>query len=224
MNVDEALKARISVRAFKPDPVPQALVRDVLDAARWSPSGSNMQPWKIIAVTGAARDAARDATLQALGRGASAEEMGGYGFNPDPLDGVYQQRHSDYGAAYYKILGVDRADQAARMAQVMRNFDFFGAPVGLFIVLDHSFSHGQWAHIGMFMQSIALAAVERGLGTCMQEAFASARKSLGAHFGLPDNEFIYCAMALGYPDETAPVNNPERHRIPVEEFTRFEGF
>ena len=96
--------------------------------------------------------------------------------------------------------------------------------MALFLVIDRRMGRGQWAHLGMFMQSIALAAVEAGLGTCMQEAWASLRRSLHAHFELPDEEMIYCAIALGRPDPDAPVNRLRSAREPVESFASFRGF
>ena len=105
-----------------------------------------------------------------------------------------------------------------------RNYEFFGAPVGLFFVIDRVMGRGQWAHLGMFMQSLALAATARGLGTCMQESWGMVRKSLHAHFSLADEELLYCGMALGYPDTEAAVNTLRSDRVEVDEFTTFAGF
>ena len=124
----------------------------------------------------------------------------------------------------HALLGIPRTDRPRRLRQFARNFEFFGAPVALFLVIDRRMGRGQWAHLGMFMQSIALAAVEAGLGTCMQEAWASLRRSLHAHFELPDEEMIYCAIALGRPDPDAPVNRLRSAREPVESFASFRGF
>jgi len=101
---------------------------------------------------------------------------------------------------------------------------FFDAPVALFLVIDRRMGRGQWAHLGMFMQSIALAALDRGLGTCMQEAWAPLRRTLAAHFVLPADEMVYCAIALGHPDPDAPVNRLRSEREPVEAFADFRGF
>ena len=84
--------------------------------------------------------------------------------------------------------------------------------------------HGQWAHLGMFMQSVALAAIERGVANCMQEAWARVRAPLHKHFALAEDEMIYCGMALGYADETTPVNTLRSDRAEVDEFAVFRGF
>ena len=108
--------------------------------------------------------------------------------------------------------------------RLAENTQFFGAPVGLFFVIDERMGHGQWAHLGMFMQSIALAAIERGVASCMQEYWALGRETLRVHFELPEHEMIYCGMALGYADTEHPVNALRSERAPVEEFATFAGF
>ena len=218
MNVDEALKARISVRGFTDAPAPQRLVHDILDAARWAPSGGNLQPARVIAVAGAERQAVID-----LAR-SNAPEVGERFIYPPDLWEPYRSRRFKVGEDMYALLGVPREDKAGRLHQFARNFEFFGAPVGLFFVIDERMGYGQWAHMGMFMQSIALAAVERGLATCMQEAWAIIRKPLHAHLRLAPTEMVYCGMALGYPDTSATVNRLRSERAPVEEFTTFKGF
>jgi nitroreductase len=100
----------------------------------------------------------------------------------------------------------------------------FNAPVELFFVIDERMGHAQWAHLGMFMQSIALAALERGVSSCMQEAWATFRSSLKSHFALGEHDFVYCGMALGYADASAPVNSLRSDRAAVEEFADFRGF
>lgn len=219
MNVDEAIKRRISIRAFKPDPVPEALVREILDVARYAPSGGNLQPWKVIAVAGAARDA-----VVALARANAPGQDDDKPVYPANLWEPYRSRRFKVGEDMYALLGIGRDNKPARLMHLAQNFQFFGAPVGLFFVIDKGMGHGQWAHLGMFMQSIALAATERGLGTCMQEAWARMRAPLAEHFALPDDEMIYCGMALGYADMSKPVNTLRSDRASVDEFATFKGF
>jgi nitroreductase len=121
-------------------------------------------------------------------------------------------------------MGIARENRAARLAHVARNFEFFGAPVGLFFVIDRRLGRAQWAHLGMFMQSLALAALDRGLGTCMQEFWGMLRVTLHRHFALPETDMVYCGMALGYPDMTAPVNQLRSSRAAVEDFATLRGF
>jgi nitroreductase len=223
MTVDEALRQRISIRAFKPDPVPQELVREVLDAARWSPSGGNVQPWSVIVVAGAERDAVVQLAQSALAANPRGE-TGDYPIYPAELSSEQKARRVDLAEEMYRILGIARDDKFGRLGHMARNYQFFGAPVGLFFVIDRAMGHGQWAHMGMFMQSIALAAEARGLGTCMQEAWAMVRATLGAHFGLGEGQVLYCGMALGWPDREAPVNSLRSSRVEVDGFTTWRGF
>jgi nitroreductase len=221
--VTEALRARISVRAFLPTEVPEGVVRELLDVARWSPSGGNLQPWKVIAVAGEARGAVTELaqkTLMENPRGEATE----YPIYPENLWEPYRSRRYDLGEQMYALLEIPRTDKFARLGRFARNYEFFGAPVGLFFVIDRRMGHGQWAHLGMFMQSLALAATERGLGTCMQEAWGALRPSLHRHLGLAHEEMVYCGMALGHPDPSEAVNRLRSERAEVEGFAEFRGF
>jgi nitroreductase len=223
MQVDEAIKARISVRAFKPEPLPEALLRDILDVARWAPSGGNLQPWKVIAVAGAERDAVCALARQRVTRTLDSEEADRPAYPPRLWD-PYRARRFKNGEDMYALIGIPREDRAARLMHFARNYDFFDAPVGLFFVIERRMGHAQWSHLGMFMQTIALAAQARGVSSCMQEAWARVRESLAAHFALPPEEMIVCGMALGYADETKPVNQLRSEREEVDAFTSFRGF
>ncbi|HEY0974360.1 MAG TPA: nitroreductase [Solimonas sp.] len=218
-SVADALQHRISTRAFLPTPVTEGDIRALLDLARWSPSGGNLQPWKVIVVSGAARDA-----VIALAKnypGVFPAEDTDQPVYPPNLWEPYRSRRFKIGEDMYGVLGIPREDKAARLKWLARNFEFFGAPVGVFFVIDTRMGHGQWAHLGMFMQSLALAAQARGLGTCFQEFWGTLRKTLKTHFQLPEHEMVYCGMALGHPDPQAPVNRLRSERAPVDEFTRF---
>jgi nitroreductase len=219
MNVNEALKARVSIRAFRPDPVPEALLRDILEVARFAPSGGNLQPWRVIAVAGAEKDA-----IIELAKTKAPGDVGERFVYPPDLWDPYRARRFKVGEDMYKILGVPRDNKAGRLAQFARNYQFFGAPVGLFFIIDKRMGYGQWAHMGMFMQSVALAALERGVANCMQECWAAMRTPLAEHFALPDTEMIYCGMALGYADDAAPINTLRSERAEVDEIAEFRGF
>jgi nitroreductase len=219
MNVDEAIKTRVSIRAFKPDPVPEALVREIIEVARWAPSGGNLQPWKVIAVAGAERDAV--AALAKANLPGAEDDRPVY---PANLWEPYRTRRYKVGEDMYALLGIPRDNKPARLMHLAQNFDFFGAPVGLFFVIDRRMGHAQWAHLGMFMQSLALAALERGVQSCMQEAWARMRAPLATHFALGEHDMICCGMALGYADMSKPVNTLRSDRASVDEIASFRGF
>jgi len=222
MTVTEALRQRISTREFRPDPLPEALVREILEVARWAPSGGNLQPWGVVAVAGAERDAVIALAREALAAG--ADESGERPIYPPNLWEPYRTRRFKIGEDMYARLDIPRTDRAARLARFARNYEMFGAPVELFFVIDRRMGHGQWAHLGMFMQSVALAALERGVASCMQESWATLRERLARHFALAPEQMIYCGMALGYADRSAAVNTLRSERATVEEFASFRGF
>ncbi|MGB8327148.1 MAG: nitroreductase [Steroidobacteraceae bacterium] len=224
VSVTEALRQRISIREFLPTPLPRSLVHDILDAARWAPSGGNVQPWKVIAVAGAERAAVTALGMRLRTAANAASEEGDHPVYPEKLWEPYRTRRFKVGEDLYALLDIARADRERRLQHFARNYQFFGAPVGLFFVIDRRMGQGQWAHLGMFMQSIALAALERGVGSCMQEAWALLRESLRVHFALPPTDLVYCGMALGYANASAPVNRLRSDRAPVEEFASFRGF
>lgn len=224
VSVSDALLGRTSIRQFLPRAISRQQVQEILEIARWSPSGGNLQPWSVIAVAGSERQAVIDLARQVRASAGAQTEEGDVPVYPPSLWEPYRGRRYRVGEQMYAAVGIAREDKTARLAHVERNFGFFGAPVGLFFVIDSRLGRNQWAHLGMFMQSIALAAVERGLGTCMQEFWATLRRSLHAHFGLQGHDMIYCGMALGYPDPDAPINRFRSERVAVDEFTSWRGF
>ena len=220
MNVTDAIKSRISARAFLDKPVEEALIREILDIARWAPSGGNLQPWRVHVVTGDGRDRLVAAVKQAIAEAPLGDESE-LAVYPPKLPEPWRTRRYEVGEAMYEKLGIPREDKPARLQHLLRNYEFFGAPVGLFFSLDRKFDKGQWAHLGMFMQSIALAAAEKGLASCMQEAWTARAKTVSAFLGLPENEQLYCGMALGYADPGAAVNSLRSARVSVDEFATY---
>jgi nitroreductase len=225
MTVGEALRRRVSIRAFLPNRIPRSVLVSILDDARWAPSGGNLQPWRVIAVAGAEREAvvrlARQSNTQSAVAAAKAEERPIY---PANLWEPYRSRRFKIGEDMYALLDIPRTNRERRLEHFARNYEFFGAPIGLFFVIDQRMGHSQWAHLGMFMQSIALAALERGVESCMQECWATRREQLKEHFRLEPQEMIYCGMALGMADPGAPVNRLRSDRMEVEELATLRGF
>ncbi|MGD9801067.1 MAG: nitroreductase [Parvularculaceae bacterium] len=219
-SVSALLKSRISTRAFLDKPVSESGIREILEIAKFSPSGGNLQPWKVHVVTGAARARVIAAARQSLSGNPFAVESE-LAIYPPNLWEPYRTRRYALGEEMYEKLGIPREDKAGRLSHLARNYEFFGAPVGLFFTLDRRFDKGQWAHLGMLMLSIALVAEERGLATCMQEAWTTRAKTVCDELGIPDSEQFYCGMALGYADKSAPVNALRSSRAAVEDFVVF---
>lgn len=223
MKVSEALHSRISCRAFLPDPVSQETVRKILDGASRAPSGGNVQPWHVIAVSGGPLRRMLDDIATRM-RDTPRGEPWEYQVYPNPLKEPYKSRVFKCGEDMYATIGVERPDKKGRGAQFRRNFDLFGAPVGLFVYMDRTMGAPQWADTGMFLQSVMLLAREHGLHTCPQEAWGQWHGVLAQHLSPPDEWMLFCGIALGYMDPDAPINGLRTERAGVDEFARFKGF
>ncbi len=223
VTVTEAVLARHSARAFSSRPVARAAIEEILALAARAPSGGNLQPWHVDVLAGEALAALKARVAASLAAAPSGE---GTEFNvyPPALGEPWRSRRSACGEQLYASLGIARGDRPARLAQFARNFDLFGAPVGLFFSIPRSFGPPQWAHLGMFMQNIMLLAGERGLATCAQEAWALVHATVAAFLGLPADRLLYCGMALGHADEAHPINDWRTAREPLEAFASFSGF
>jgi nitroreductase len=223
LSVTEAVQQRRSTRAYTDEPVGEELLRELLQKALQAPSGGNLQPWRLIAVTGAEKDALAGPAAQSLMVNPKGDDEG-YPIYPKGLADPYRSRRYKVGEDLYAALGIPREDKMARMAWLGQNFSFFGAPTGLFFVTRKSFGHHQWAHMGMLMQTLALLAEEAGLATCMQEAWALVRPQLRERFGLDDDEIVYAGMALGHPAKDAPVNSWRSERAGLDDVLELRGF
>ncbi len=223
MDVITAVKTRISTRAFLTDPVPQSDIEGILDIARFSPSSSNLQPWGTIVVTGEAKQAVSDLAIKAFKAQAPSEE-GDFPIYPKDLPQKYQDRRAGVGKGMYELMGIERDDMAARMNWVIDNYNFYGAPAGIFFTIDRLHGRNQWASLGMFMQTVCLVAQAKGYATCMQEIWAQVRDSVHKQLSLDENEVIYSGMALGKADMSVPVNTLRTEREPVDGFSKFVGF
>ena len=169
--VDEAIASRRSVRAFLPDPVDEATIRDILEVAARAPSGTNMQPWRVYVTTGETKQRIADAILNS-GIRAEKAEWDEYKYYPDQFFEPYLRRRRAGRLRLYGPLGIGRRDVDQMRAQHDRNFVFFDAPVGMIFTIDRRLNQGSWVDYGMFLQNIMVAARARGLHTCPQAAFA----------------------------------------------------
>jgi nitroreductase len=222
MSVSEAVAARHSVRAFKPDPVAGEIVRALLDEARQAPSGGNLQPWRVYALAGP--KLAEFRAIVAAKFAAGESETPEYDVYPPGLWEPFRTRRRQAGAWRYAALGATDKDQAALDDLAARNYRFFDAPVGLFFCLDRRLGPPQWSDMGMYMQTLMLLAVERGLDTCPQESWANWPNTVREVLRLPPELMLFCGMALGYRDPAAPLNSIRTAREPFETFAEMHGF
>ncbi|MEJ2343894.1 MAG: nitroreductase [Gammaproteobacteria bacterium] len=219
MDVLEAITGRASTRAFLDTPVSPATVSAVLDVARWAPSGVNTQPWHVAVIGDENRRRISRAIVQA--READTPPNPDYDYYPRQWREPYKTRRLRCGLALYGALDIARNDRAARKAAWYRNYSFFGAPVGLLFFIDRDLTTGSWLDMGMFLQSVMLAARSHGLATCPQASLAEYPDLVRGILQLPPSRALVCGIALGYADANAPVNRYRTEREPVEAFTQW---
>ena len=223
MHVRDAVASRFSCRAFLSTPVPMAIVRDILDRAARAPSGGNLQPWRVHALAGAPLEDLK-ARIRPHAPTNPRSEGAEYPVYPDPLKEPYHARRYEVGADLYRAIGIPREDRPARYRQYARNFEFFGAPVGLFFSIDRTMGPPQWSDLGMFVQTVMLLARGEGLHTCGIEAWTHWHKTASAFLALPPEHMLFCGMALGHADAQAPINQWRSQRDGVDRFAVFTGF
>ena len=218
MDIKTALATRKSIRAFTNQPVSIDVVKEILERAARAPSGSNLQPWRVHALVDRAREELIRRVydrMEELPRGEGSE----YPIHPANVhDEPYHSRYMRASELMYGAAGIERDDKIARQNHLAKNFSFFGAPVGLIFTIDRQMGPGQWLDLGMYLQSVMLLALDHGLQTCAQEAWALWPKLLKECLALPDNEMVVCGMAIGHADMTAPVNNFTSERAAFAEY------
>lgn len=218
--IHDTLAERGSVRAYLDKAVPPGMVRRVLASAATAPSGNNTQPWLVDVVTGEAKERLSAAILAHRASGAQAPEPD-YPYYPEEWPEPYLSRRRAVGWALYDLIGIKKGDVEGSRAHHDRNFDFFGAPVGLVLSIDRRLGHGAYIDAGLFMQALAVAALAEGLGTCMQAAFAPYCEIIRRDLGLEAGRKVLCGISLGYPDPNAPINGLRTGRVEVDAFARF---
>jgi nitroreductase len=224
MDVFEAVSSRYSCRAFLPAPIPEKIVRDIVERAARAPSAGNMQPWRVYALSGERVKALCDLLAPRMATELPRGEGTDYTIYPAPLSEPYKARRFEVGELLYKSINVPREDKAARYKQYARNYIFFGAPVALFLAREKSHGPAQWADIGGYLQTVALLARGHGLHTCPQQAWVSFNRTVREFLKLPDHLMVYSGMALGYEDPDAAINKWRSPREALDRFATFEGF
>lgn len=222
--VDDAIASRRSIRRFLPDAVPEAMVREILSIAGNAPSGTNMQPWRVMVLAGERKSAVSRAALAEHHQLGGKKLAGEYEYYPEPFPEPYLTRRRKVGWGLYGSLGIEKGDSKDMHEQSGRNFLFFDAPVGLIFTVDRVLKIGSWLDYGAFLQSIAIAARGRGLDTCIQAAFARVHGVLRNELGIPQTQVVVCGMSMGYAVKSAPENTFPIDRVPLDEFATFNGF
>lgn len=221
MDVIEAIKSRKSVRAFKPIPVPRKILEEIIGIAREAPSAVNTQPWELTVVAGEA--------LENIKKGNLEKVTAGIAIAPDipetRFQDKYRQRQVDLAMQIFQIMDIAREDKPKRLEWLKRGFRFFDAPVAIFLSMDRSLEESYSRFdIGAITQTICLAALNYGLGTCIHGQGVSYPDVVRKYTGIPESKRLGVCISIGYPDWDSPANKIESKREPMENFVSWCGF
>lgn len=214
----ELAASRRSTRDFLDTPIAPEVLDEILNEGVTAPSWSNTRPFMVAVATGAQRDRISKALVQRL---RDSAELKGQGANPDythviPYPEGLVERSQRVGKGIYDTLGIDRTDTAARFKFLERNYEFFGAPTALFFFTHRGLDHFGTLDLGLYMQTLMLAAKARGIGTCAQGYLGNYPDIIRAEFEVSDDYALVCGMSIGYPSDH-PINSWGAERLDISE-------
>jgi nitroreductase len=223
VNIIEAIGTRKSIRDFTADPVPQHILKKIIEIATRAPSAENSQPWEFTIVAGDILDTIRKANIEKLKSKALP--------NPDlpakglPRDSVYRRRQIEIAKQLFGLMDIPRGDLEKRDRWMALGFRYFNAPAAIVISIDRSLSYPRPIFdIGSVTQNICLAALHYGLGTCIANQGITYPEVLHEFAGIPESKRIVISIAIGYPNWDFPANKVVSNREPIENITNWIGF
>lgn len=209
----ELIVNRRSVRAYKPDPLPQETLQAIFETAQSAPSNCNTQPWQVFLASGAARQRISAAMVAAVQAGEEPRMDFEYSL---AFEGVYRDRQFGAGKELYRALNIGREDKAARQQAWLDNYRFFGAPHAAFIGMNRGFGLANAMDVGMYVQNLMLTINLAGAGCCPQATMAFYPDLVRREFGIDEQTMLLCGISFGYADETAAVNTVRTDRASIE--------
>jgi len=221
MDIIEAIKTRKSIRGYNPDPVPKEVIKEILEAATRSPSSMNIQPWSFAVIAGEALDKIKQANIEKFESGET--------FSPEmsrmaqPYSGKHRERQVALGIQLFQLMDIAREDKEKRTEWMKRGIRFFDAPAVIILLIDEEMSDAQQFNIGCLAQSISVAALNYGLGTCIQDQGDGYPEVIRKYTGIPESKRICICLTIGYPDWDFPANNVQSEREPIEDITYWCG-
>lgn len=215
--LDALLRERFSCRAFKPDPVPQALIEQVVETARRAPSWCNAQPWQLVITEGDATCRFRKALQEEVTKGAPKLDLGG----PEGYPGVYGDRRRSVGWQLYDAVGVTKGDRAGSAAQMMRNFALFDAPHVAILTSPRVLAGYGAMDSGGFVLAFILAARALGIDTIPQAAVANYAAFVRDYFNISEDRMMLCAISFGYADPEHPANGFRTDRANIDDIVEW---
>jgi len=223
VNIIEAISTRKSIRDFTADPVPQHILKKILETASQAPSAENSQPWEFTVVAGNILDTIRKANIEKLKSNAPRHpDLQAKGL---PRDSVYRRRQIEIAKQLFGLMDISREDLEKRDRWMELGFRYFNAPAAIVISMDRSLHYPRPIFdIGSITQNICLAALYYGLGTCIANQGISYPEVLHELAGIPESKRIVISIAIGYPNWYFPANKVVSNREPIENITTWIGF
>ena len=223
MDVEEAIRSRRSIRAFTKQTVSKEKIEKVLSISQRSPSGTNTQPWHAYVCTGKVRDSIVKDVCELFDSG-QARSYAEYDYYPEKWNELHTSRRRKIGWDLYGLVGIKKGDRKRTAIQARRNYCFFDAPVGIFFTTDAYLGKGSWSDVGLYMQTVMLAARGEGLHTCPQAAWITFQEPIFKHLNIPRTQMLVSGMALGYEDTSAVENTLVSVREELENVVHYSGF
>lgn len=223
MDFETLVRTRRSVRGYKSDPVPRAVIEEIIEVAKGAPSSMNSQPWHVHVLTGAPLEEVRRRNTEMMLAGAKPKRDI---HTHAPYEGVHRERQVGIAMDLFAAMGIQRHDKEMRQDWVMRGFRQFDAPVSLVLTYDRILDPGMTApfDLGALSYGICLAAWDRGLGTVVNGQGITRSDIVREVAAIPDDEVIMTCIAMGYPNDEFPANGVKAKREPIDRFVRFVGF
>ena len=219
MDVIEAIKTRKSIRGYKPDPVPKEVLKEILEVASQAPSSMNTQPWEFTVVAGEVLDQIKQANIEKLTSGEKQPSE----IKWEEYTGVYRERQVALAIQLFQSMNITREDKQGRTEWMKRGFRFFDAPAAIIISFDRSVGDMGLFDVGSVSQTIALTALNYGLGTCIQSQGTTFPDVIRKHTGIPESKLIVICLSIGYPDDDFPANKVQSERESLEKNTTWYG-
>ena len=216
MKVSDAVLRRSSIRAFTTKPIKQEVIKELLEKSARAANGGNLQPWKIFVLNEDSMNRFLKFQFDYI-----EPETSAYDIYPYKLKEPYRTSRFELGEQMYDLLGIGREDKEARIKQVMKNFEFFGAPAAIFCFVDKQMGPPQWSDLGMFLQTFMLLSTEAGIDTCAQEAWSMKQESVSSFVHADEEDMLFCGVAIGYRDKDAVINGLRSERRPLNEWATF---
>tara|TARA_B100001964_G_scaffold57007_1_gene64538 strand:- start:203 stop:913 length:711 start_codon:yes stop_codon:yes gene_type:complete len=223
MDFERLVRDRRSIRGYKPDPVPRAVIEEIIDIAKRAPSSMNTQPWQFHIVTGKPLENIRRGNSERMLAGAKVQRE-----IPvrDGYEGIHRQRQIEIAVQLFEAMGIARHDAEKRQDWVMRGFRQFDAPISVVMTYNKCLEPATISHfdLGAVTYGLVLAAWSKGLGTVINGQGIMQSAVVREHAQIPDDQVIMICIAMGYPNDDFAANDVVSRRAPNDDFVRYVGF